>query len=201
MNEYEYHQGLAGEAEEEARRQEDEERDRERLTAEAVERTWRDHWAPLLCDDAGAVDLEKVKRELYDYAQVLDQVPTVYTHITGGRISKPNTLAVIVTTEADDLAAREREEREQKNDEAQRLHRAIRRITVDVDGETPNGPTEEALDELGSALSGEFASLEYAQQSYSKLLLAMADDDQELREAAEGFFGGDFKKPAEVSGG
>lgn len=39
--------------------------------------------------------------ELNDYAMLLREVPKVYDHITGGAISKPNTLADAVIAEAD----------------------------------------------------------------------------------------------------
>lgn len=45
---------------------------------------------------------EQVQNELEDYHVILDNVCIVYDHITGGRISKANTLAHEVTSVADD---------------------------------------------------------------------------------------------------
>lgn len=49
-------------------------------------------WKPLVTTD-GVWDLDQVKRELYDYSQLLHEVPLVYTEVTGNMISKPNTHA------------------------------------------------------------------------------------------------------------
>jgi hypothetical protein len=54
-----------------------------------MERVWRDYWLPLLIKD-GDVDLEQVKKELYDYHNVLEVVPSVYSHASGGAMSKPS---------------------------------------------------------------------------------------------------------------
>lgn len=49
---------------------------------------------------------EQVQDELTDYAMILDNVSKVYGHITGGRISKPNTHADAVKAAADDENAK-----------------------------------------------------------------------------------------------
>lgn len=64
------------------------------------ETTYDEFWRDLVETD-GSLDLDKVKRELHDYARVLDNVPKVYCHITHGRISKANTPADAVISEAD----------------------------------------------------------------------------------------------------
>lgn len=38
--------------------------------APEFENVWVDFWKELLCDDAGSMDLEKVKTELYDFHSV-----------------------------------------------------------------------------------------------------------------------------------
>lgn len=58
-------------------------------------------WKALVAPD-GELVLDAVARELYDYGMILDSVPEVYCHVTGGRISKPNTLPGAVIAEADD---------------------------------------------------------------------------------------------------
>jgi len=78
-----------------------------------VEKVWRDFWAPLLEKD-GAVDIEAVKRELFDYANLLDEVPRVYMHVSGGMISKPNTHASAVISVADDNESERWDEREKE---------------------------------------------------------------------------------------
>lgn len=55
----------------------------------------------------GRLNKEQVKKELYDYSILLQEVPKVYYHLTGGRISKPNTLANEVISEAEHIMSEE----------------------------------------------------------------------------------------------
>lgn len=57
------------------------------------EKTYNDFWKDLVEDDNGSLNRDKVMRELADYHNVMQQVSLVYDDITGGRISKPNTMA------------------------------------------------------------------------------------------------------------
>lgn len=68
------------------------------------EQTYRDFWAPIVQTD-GTLDPDKVKRELHDFKLVIDEVPKVYRHITGDRISKPLTEAIHVIEAADEYYA------------------------------------------------------------------------------------------------
>jgi len=73
------------------------------MTSEAeIERVWEDFWKELLCGESGKVDMQKVKADLYDYHFILGEVSKVYDHVSGGRISKPNTHADAVLGEHDD---------------------------------------------------------------------------------------------------
>lgn len=69
-----------------------------------VETVWADFWAPIVAPD-GVLNLEQVKAELHDYYTLICEVPKVYDHITGGRISKPNTLASVVIAEHDEICS------------------------------------------------------------------------------------------------
>jgi hypothetical protein len=73
------------------------EKDRDEWKAkyEAAE-FWNDWSYP---EGAGPQD---VQNELTDYHMILDNVSTVYDHVTGGMISKPNTCASSVIAVADD---------------------------------------------------------------------------------------------------
>ena len=64
-------------------------------------RVFQEFWEPLLVGSDGTVHLGLVMHELYDYHQLLENTAKVYDHITGGRISKPNTVAEAVISEAD----------------------------------------------------------------------------------------------------
>lgn len=55
-------------------------------------------WADIV-KPRGKWDHDQVMRELYDFGQLLDEVPKVYLTITGGRIAKPNTIAAAVLGE------------------------------------------------------------------------------------------------------
>lgn len=78
-------------------------------------------------------------------------------------------------------------------EQAVALISAIRTFTVDVaGGRRANGPVEAALTELGNAL--EDRSIDKAKRAHKRLCKALAADTQDLREAAEGYFGGDFRK-------
>lgn len=69
-------------------------------TPEAKE-VWRKFWVWSVCR-AGTPDLGLIMNELADYHALLQEVPKVYMHVTGQRVSKPNTLASVVISLADE---------------------------------------------------------------------------------------------------
>lgn len=66
------------------------------------EQTFEKFWRDLVTNPDGTLNEDQVKRELHDYANMMKEVSEVYDHVTGGRISKPNTLAFEVISEADE---------------------------------------------------------------------------------------------------
>jgi hypothetical protein len=72
------------------------------MTDPEVEATYREFWASIVEHPDGTLNVDQVKRELHDYRMLLNEVPQVYMHITGGIISKPNTLASAVIPVADE---------------------------------------------------------------------------------------------------
>jgi hypothetical protein len=60
--------------------------------APEVEESFQTFWKPIICPN-GELDLEQVKKELFDYHNIMMEVSKVDDEITGGRISKPNTRA------------------------------------------------------------------------------------------------------------
>lgn len=58
-------------------------------------------WKPIILNPDGTLNLEQIKKELHDFYTMLKNVPVVYDHVTGGRISKPLTPAEVVCSEAD----------------------------------------------------------------------------------------------------
>ena len=67
---------------------------------EEIEQVWKEFWLPLLEKD-GKIDMEQVKKELYDFRMVMKNASKVYEHITSGKISYANTSADAVISEAD----------------------------------------------------------------------------------------------------
>jgi len=59
--------------------------DADRKAMEIYDRRWKAHM-----ETDGVLDPLKVARELADFAFMLDEVPKVYMHVTGGRLSYPN---------------------------------------------------------------------------------------------------------------
>jgi len=72
------------------------------MTDAEVQKVFKEFWQDIVMPD-GEWDLEQVKRELYDYAQFMEETSKVYDHITMGRVSKPNTTAEAVIAEADEV--------------------------------------------------------------------------------------------------
>lgn len=74
-----------------------------------VEQVFQEFWAEIVQSN-GVLDVDQVKRELFDYHAMLKEVPKVYDVVTGGRISKPNTSATAVIGEFEALIEREIQE-------------------------------------------------------------------------------------------
>lgn len=92
--------------------------------------------------------------------------------------------------------------REHRATLATRLKAAIRRQTVDVDdGNTPNGPVEQAMETVANILNSTMfvatakTSRRMLIETFARLSAAMAADCKELREAADAYFGEDFTRP------
>lgn len=71
------------------------------VEASDVESVYQEYWAPLVERD-GVIDIEQVKKELFDFWRIMQRVPRVYCHITGGQVSKILTDADVVCALADD---------------------------------------------------------------------------------------------------
>lgn len=66
-----------------------------------AERIYQEFWKPIVERD-GVLDVAQLKRELFDYWQVMQSVPKVYSYVTGGQVSKVLTDPVTVNALADD---------------------------------------------------------------------------------------------------
>lgn len=65
------------------------------------ETSYEQNWKDAIENKDGSVNLDQVKRELFDYSNFLEEASKVYSELTGGRISKPNTMAFEVISEAE----------------------------------------------------------------------------------------------------
>lgn len=59
-------------------------------------------WHGIVCTENGKLDVEQVKKELHDFYFIMQQVPLVYDHVTGGAMSKVMYYAKDVNREHDD---------------------------------------------------------------------------------------------------
>lgn len=86
-----------------------------------VEQCWREFWLPIVAKD-GAVDIEQVKKELFDFKQLMRNASIVYDHVTRSRITNVLTLPDAVML---DEVARLREENTDPNDQISDLQEEI----------------------------------------------------------------------------
>lgn len=86
-------------------------------------------WKSLIINEDGTVNLEAVKRELYDYSCLMDNANKVYIHVTDGAIGKTNTLASTVIAVADDCSSKQLREETKELEEALALaHKEIKKL-------------------------------------------------------------------------
>jgi hypothetical protein len=93
---------------------------------------YESYWKELVENPDGTLNLDAVKRELFDFHFVMSEVPKVYDHITGGGLSKANYYASGVISLAEEVVA-------------QRINWAIEDFIDDHD--LPQGLKEELSDD------------------------------------------------------
>lgn len=69
------------------------------LTTESV---YQDFWKQTIENEDGSINLEQLKKELFDFYILLNDVPKVYEHVTGGSLTKVNTLPEHIIQYADE---------------------------------------------------------------------------------------------------
>lgn len=55
---------------------------------ESVEYKWDTFWKGIVCHPDGTINIDQLKKELHDFHFVMHEVPKVYRHVTGDRLSK-----------------------------------------------------------------------------------------------------------------
>jgi hypothetical protein len=99
---------------------------------------------------------EAVKAELADYHFLLQQVPLVYQHVTGGLLSKTNYFASAVMAAADDETTRLAEQ--EINERVEPLRALLRKAVLQLgwlntQRTVPNQATDELIDAIVKGLA------------------------------------------------
>ncbi len=68
--------------------------------------TYNSFWKELVENDDGTLNMDSVMKELADYKFLLDQIPLIYDHVTGGLLSKVGYHAHTVISASDDHFSR-----------------------------------------------------------------------------------------------
>ncbi len=66
------------------------------------EQVYNDFWKGIVEDENGNVNMDQVKRELYDFHVLIGNIPIIFDHVTGGGCSKPMTKPEVVIALHDD---------------------------------------------------------------------------------------------------
>lgn len=93
-------------------------------TTEDYEEVYKNFWKQIVEKD-GVLDLDQVKRELFDFHTLMNSALQVYMHVTNGRISKTNTKPSAVIAVSDGIFNQRLEEaiKDEREDGSQR-HKA-----------------------------------------------------------------------------
>jgi hypothetical protein len=79
-------------------------KEKESGTLTDYEEIYDDFWKAIVEDENGVLNLDQVKRELADFRMVMEEVRSVYSWITDGRMSKCTYMARDVIREAEEVA-------------------------------------------------------------------------------------------------
>ena len=72
-----------------------------------IEKDFNKFWKEIICNKNGTINIKQLKKELYDYHYLMQQVPIVYCHITEGKFSKLMYPAETIIREANDIISRD----------------------------------------------------------------------------------------------
>jgi hypothetical protein len=73
---------------------------------QTIEDNYASFWKEIVENPDGSINIEQVKKELFDYSMMLDAVPKVYDYVTGGHCSKPHTKPEAVMSLHDEAVTR-----------------------------------------------------------------------------------------------
>lgn len=66
-----------------------------------TEAVWREFWLPIVSKD-GVIDMEQIKKELWDFKQLMRSASIVYDHVTRSRVTNVLTVPDAVIGVADE---------------------------------------------------------------------------------------------------
>ena len=78
-----------------------------------IEQDYRLYWKDIVEKPDGSLDVEQVKKELFDFHAVIEEVSKAYDAITGGKFSKPLTAHDYIIQAVDDCTEKAIEDRKQ----------------------------------------------------------------------------------------
>jgi hypothetical protein len=90
------------------------------------EQEYESLWRKIVENPDGTLNADQVKRELFDYSELMKRATEVYASVTGGMISKPETMAHHVIDQAN-------RRRDEAYDEA--INDLIKSLEMDPDEE------------------------------------------------------------------
>lgn len=97
-----------------------------------VEKNWQDFWKELVTNSDGTINVDQVKKELYDFHFVMHGAGKVYDALSWGRVSKPNTDPDVVIRVVQDLE--QQNINEAVKEERERIEEHIKAIGHWTDG-------------------------------------------------------------------
>jgi hypothetical protein len=55
-----------------------------------VEKCFDEFWKEIICDNSGNINLDQIKKELFDYKNLMDSAREIICEVTDGILSYPN---------------------------------------------------------------------------------------------------------------
>ncbi len=66
------------------------------------EEKYNERWKHIVENLDGSLNKDQIMRELSDFSMIIDNCTKIYSHVTGGNVSKPNTDVEVVINLADE---------------------------------------------------------------------------------------------------
>lgn len=102
----------------------------EQVADPEVEQNYQENWKEIL-EPNGVLVMEQLKKELFDFSRMMENMTTIVHEITGGRMSYPTYPATTVLRIASEYREKEWEEYLKDHDEEQRELIAQQAATID----------------------------------------------------------------------